>query len=220
MLIHSSDFNGAGALFSSRYEAEWQELEAALQAMPLYVKDSGQEGKLGGLVFDPIAANAYLKNALAPKGWTTDPPIPGPYDPMGLGVDFAKVGIVGETQFAHYGLLLNNILRCEFFSKARVALADQPADVLVVITKAAMFPAANSSLYYEQAAGQCGLLEKVQAFDIPTRLVGLFAPTKVLVPAIHTTYGGRTSRTIGQQTQIRCTLSPGAKARCKLDRHP
>ncbi len=219
MLIQTSDYNGAAHLISMNYQTAWQELDGILQAMPLHLKVSGQRGRQGRLVFDPIAANEYIKTALEPMGWLPNPAIPAPFSSMGLGVDFAKLGIVGETQFAHYGLFLNNILRSEFFSKAKVAFANQPTSVLIVITKAAMFPAANSSLYYEQAVGQCTLLEKFKAFDIPTRLIGLFSEKNTKVAAVLTTYNARTGRTIDQRTLIQCLLTPGHGARCRLDVH-
>lgn len=219
MQTQFSDFNGAAALIERRYADQWHELEAVLQTMPVYLKESGQKGKQGKLVFDPIGSNLHVKRAVSRIGWVSDPPIPNEHRAMGLGVDFATAGIVGETQFAHYALFLNNLLRSELFLRARVVFAKEvPSDLLILVTKAAMMPAQNGSLYYEQAIKQAALLEKYQAFSIPVRLVGLFAPTDTPLPAFQTTYeGGRTTRKVASQVEVRCSLARRRSgARCSL----
>lgn len=47
-----------------------------------------------------------------------------------------------------------------------------------------MFPASNSTLYYEQAVNQLTALIKYQVFDVPIRLIGLFEQQNTIVPII------------------------------------
>ena len=77
-------------------------------------------------------------------------PIPAEYDFLGTGIDFGSQGMLIEVQFSNYPFLLNNTVRSELFWQAKIPLAHKHTEVVVIITKAHMFPASNSTLYYEQ----------------------------------------------------------------------
>jgi hypothetical protein len=49
----------------------------------------------------------------------------------------------------------------------------KPIKGLIVVTKSGVFPASNSTLYYEQAVAQINGVTKFGTFEIPIRLVGL-----------------------------------------------
>ena len=134
-------------------------------------------------------------------------------------VDFAKAGIIIEIQFSNYPFLLNNTLRSEFFFKAKIGLVGYPTNLLIMVTKALMFPASNSTLYYEQAVNQLTALGKYQVFDLPIRLVGLFEQQNTIVPIIWTEYlSKRYSRIVNTRISRQCQIIAGrsARSRCVL----
>ncbi|MEH2284834.1 MAG: hypothetical protein V7K90_26540 [Nostoc sp.] len=55
---------------------------------------------------------------------------------------------------SNYPFLLNNTLRSELFFKAKTEFVGYPTNLVIIVTKALMFPASNSTLYYEQAVNQ------------------------------------------------------------------
>jgi hypothetical protein len=164
--------------------------------MPLHLKASDQAGKQGRPIFDPVGTNEYIKAALAPLGWQRIP-IPTEFAFLGTDVDFGKSGVIAEAQFSNYPFLLNNTIRSELFYKSKLPLTGSPTSLAVIITKAHMFPASNSTLYYEQALHQLATLATNKVFDVPIRLVGLFVERTGIIPAIWTGYSAtRYSRTV------------------------
>jgi hypothetical protein len=91
--------------------------------------------------------------------------------------------------------------------------------LVVIITKARMFPASNSTLYYEQARQQLTALTQNRVFDVPMRLVGLFAPVGTQIPMRFTEYHNpRYSRIVIQRTDKQgiITLASAERGRGKL----
>ncbi|MDZ8031252.1 hypothetical protein [Nostoc sp. DedSLP04] len=83
-----------------------------------------------------------------------------------------------------------------------------------------MFPASNSTLYYEQAVNQLTALAKNQVFDVPIRLVGLFEQQNTIVPIIWTEYlSKRYSRTVNTRVNRQCQIIAGrsARSRCLIN---
>jgi hypothetical protein len=118
---------------------------------------------------------------------------------LGTGVDFGKRGLIVEVQFSNYPFLLNNLLRSELFFKAGLNLAEEPVQAVVVIAKDGMFPASNSTLYFQQAEKQLGALASKKVFDVPLRLVGLFENPNARIPVKWTEYDNpRYSRTVAK----------------------
>lgn len=62
----STDFNGADRLFSGALSTEWAQMDAALTALPLQLKASGQAKIAGNVIFDPVGANGRLVALLSP----------------------------------------------------------------------------------------------------------------------------------------------------------
>jgi hypothetical protein len=218
MLVEFVDFNRAGKYFAKEFKAEWNELLTVLRAMPLHVKASDQAGIRGSLIFDPVGTNARIKGTLCqpPASWKPGISIPPEYAFLGTDVDFLKRGVLVEAQFSNYPFFLNNIIRSELFYQSKVNLAGEPMQVLVLIAKGKMFPASNSTLYYEQARKQLDGLTKFHVVDVPVRLVGLFEKQDAIVPVKFTTYSAaRYSRTIGRQEDRQCQIAPKG-ARCSL----
>src|SRR5579864_819779 len=143
-----TDFNGAANSIESSFLSEWKELRAFLSKMPLHVQKSDQRGLQETFIFDPKGVNRYFKQHLQPQ------PIPAKYNFMGTAVDHAKGGMIVEAQFSNYPFLLNNVVRSDLFFKSHMCFADKPVRLLVVIVKAKMFPASQSTLHYEQAKSQ------------------------------------------------------------------
>ncbi len=138
---------------------------------------------------------------------------------MGRDIDFGKKGVILEVQFANYPYLLNNVVRPELFYKANIPLTGRPTGLLIVITKAHMFPSSQSTLYYEQAANQVGALAENKVFDVPTRVVGLFEQRDAEVPAKWTEYENpRYSRTPLRHEDKKLQIVPGGSAcsRCRF----
>ena len=154
MLIQYKDFNGADQLVEKSYPLHWDELKNTIESMPLHLKSSDQDKKKGKPIFDVKGINEYLKSSLGQKGWLTNVPIPAEFNFWGTDVDFVKDGIVTEVQFSNYPFLLSNIFRTEIFFRAGVRLSLFTPELLVVVTKSNMFPASNSTLYFERALEQ------------------------------------------------------------------
>jgi hypothetical protein len=217
--IQFTDFNGADDLFASTYRDEWQDVDEVIAGMPLHLKASDQAGLLGNPIFDPVGTNAYLKNALVTRNWLTRVPIPSAFAFLGTDVDFVKSAVLGEAQFSTYAFLLNNVVRSELFAKSQLAIAGAPIRAVMIITKAHMFPASNSTLYYEQARNQLNELARNHVFDVPMRLVGLFETPGTTVDGVWTSYhASRYSRTVVTSTKMRCeTLNPRRSgSRCAI----
>ena len=141
--------------------------------------------------------------------WHSNIPIPQKYKFLGKDIDFGKSGIILESQFSNYPFLLNNLLRSELFFKSNTEFAGNPRKLLIIITKAQIFPAANSTLYYEQAVKQLSALMDNNVFDIPIRLMGLFEPANVNISAIYTVYQStRYSRIPQSQVDCKCQIIP------------
>ena len=149
-------------------------------------------------------------------GWEANIPIPSEYNFLGTDIDFGKAGVIVESQFSNYPFLLNNTLRSELFFKAGTIFASQPTQLVVLITKARMFPASNSTLYYEQAVKQLTALAEYQVFDVPIRLVGLFEAENTTVPVIWTVYSStRYSRTVQTRETRQCQIISGKSTRSR-----
>lgn len=220
MELKITDFNGSEKILSTTHAREWEEVEAALRGMPLHLKASDQRGKQGSLIFDPVGTNAYIKASLSPHGWQGTSIAPE-YNFLGIDVDFAKSGVILEAQFSNYPFLLNNLLRSELFFRERVPFAGAPLTVAIIVVKAAMFPASNSTLYYEQALNQLNGLGKFKLFSVPLRLVGLFSPIRKSVEVTFTKYSAaRYARKVSEHSSIVCDISSGGGARCKIKRAP
>lgn len=187
--------------------------------MPLHIKASDQVGIQGNPIFDPVGTNEYIKTALVKLGWHPNILIPAAYRFLGRDVDFGKAGVLVEIQFSNYPFLLNNTLRSELFFKARTQFVGQPTKLLVLIAKAQMFPASNSTLYYEQAVNQLTALIQNNVFDVPIRLVGLFEQQDTAVSVVWTVYSStRYSRTIKTRMSRQFQVTSGRLAgkRCVL----
>ena len=105
----------------------------------------------------------------------------------------------------------------EYF-KAKLPLGGAPIEMLVMISKGKMFPASNSTLYYEQAQKQLTGLAKYSVVDIPIRLVGLIVEPGEQ-PAMFTEYhAARYSRTVVNREERLCRISVGTRAtsRCSV----
>lgn len=196
MNIAISDYNGAGALFSGKYSSEWAEIDSCLSSMSVYLKASDQAGKQGSYIFDPVGTNGAIKSDLINRNWSPNVKVAKEFKFLGTDVDFVKRGVVIEVQFSNYPFLYNNIIRSELFLKAGALFGGHSFEVLTVVAKSGMFPASNSTLYYEQAKRQLDALIKYNVVDVPIRLVGLFEAKGSPVSANLTTYSAaRYSRT-------------------------
>jgi len=100
-------------------------------------------------------------------------------------------------------------------SRARVR---RPA--AVIITKARLFTASNSTLYYEQAVRQMNFLISVGAIELPVRLVGLTLAPDIPTDAVFTRYHApRYSRTVVERGTVRCVVRSGRlpNGRCRIE---
>jgi hypothetical protein len=79
-----------------------------------------------------------------------------------------------------------------------------------------MFPASNSTLYYEQAVKQLSALANNKKFDVPIRLVGLFEATGTEITVRFSVYGARYSRAVGERQTRICLINPETRARSRL----
>jgi hypothetical protein len=190
-----------------------------LSSMPLHLKASDQAGIQGRAIFDPVGTNQHIANELtaAPHNWQAHISIPDAFSFLGTDVDFAKNGVVVEVQFSNYPFLLNNTVRSELFFRAQTAFHQLPTRLVVIVTKAGMFPSSNSTLYYEQALNQLTALAQHAVFTVPIRLVGLFEATGN-VTATWTDYSAaRYSRTIGGRSPRQFTIANGRAGRCRIE---
>ena len=217
MLIEYQDFNG-GKNKLGRYAAQCRELTNILTTMPLHLKASSQAGKQGDAIFDPVGTNEYITKSLTELGWVKKIPIPQDYSFLGTDIDFGKNGVLVEVQFSNYPFLLNNVLRSELFYKSKIRLSGKRTALVVIITKAHMFPASNSTLYYEQAEKQLTALNKLRVFSIPIRLVGLFSEQEESIDIVWTEYRGTQSRDVINREQRIGRIIPGKRyrSRCSI----
>lgn len=151
MQIRFTDFNNAGNVVAGTYATEWAEIEHVLTAMPLHLKASDQAGIQGKAIFDPVGTNQHIADQLttAPRSWAGGIPIPAEFSFLGTDIDFGKNGVVVEVQFSNYPFLLNNTVRSELFFRAQTVFHARPTQLVVIVTKAGMFPSSQSTLYYE-----------------------------------------------------------------------
>jgi len=220
MIIHFEDFNNSDQVISANYSNAWNEVRDVLASLPLHLKASDQAGIQGTPIFDPVGTNEYLKDALTVKGWEAAVAIPGEFSYLGQDVDFGKRGVIVEVQFSNYPFLLNNLLRAEFLYQSQHPLASHPTKLAIIITKAHMFPASQSTLYYEQGVEQLRGLSKYGVFDVPIRLVGLFSEQGQPVDAKWTEYERpRYSRTVVSRVDRKCRLLPPStnRGRCTIE---
>ncbi len=221
MKLQTTDYNGAADLIQGPCAQEWEDLDAVLSALPLHLKASDQAGIQGKAIFDPIGTNSSIRSQLQGKRWTANIPIPQKYRFLGTDIDLGKNGVIVEVQFSNYPFLLNNTLRSELFYKAGTEIASRKTALLLIITKGRMFPASNSTLYYEQAKNQLDALAGNGVFTMPIRLIGLMAPIAENTPAVWTEYEEpRYSRTVVSRTEIRCDIRRGRSVdgRCTITR--
>jgi hypothetical protein len=217
MRIEYTDYNGADDIFSRDSAAEWADLKEVLEALPIQLKASDQAGIQGTPIFDVVATNQGIKDGLAARSWHTNLPIPDKYKFLGTDVDFVKNETLAEAQFSNYPFLLNNTIRSELFFKADMRFTRSPVRAAVIITKARLFPASNSTLYYEQGRSQLNELARHNVFDVPIRLVGLMADVG-RTAALWTEYENpRYSRTVVSQTEITVNIAPGATSRSRAN---
>lgn len=220
MLTQITDFNHADAVIDSTFHREWEELTRVLKKLPLHLKASDQAGIQGSPIFDPVGTNENIRGNLCKiPGWRHSIPIPREYDFLGTDVDLGKGGVLVEVQFSNYPFLLNNTVRAELFYKAKTPLTGQPIELAIIVTKAKMFPASNSTLYYEQAKKQLTALARNSVFDVPIRLVGLFERESGTIPVQFTKYSAsRYSRTVVKREKMQCTITPrrSDRSRCTL----
>jgi hypothetical protein len=203
-----ADFNRAEGYYNDRGRSEWADLEMIITEMPLFLQGSLQAGKVGSAIFDPKATNLHIKRASQVRGWRT---IPVPPDLRAFGNDWdgGKGETLGEWQFSNYPFLWNNCIRSEAVYKAGMSLPGlKEVRGLVIITKSGLFPASNSSLYYEQARAQLAAATQFNAFTIPIRLVGLTIKSQAnRFDAVWTEYADRTSRTALRTSRITTTVT-------------
>jgi hypothetical protein len=211
MDIVISDFNGADAYFASGGAPEWSSLKSALDGMPVFLQPSDQEGKQGRAIFDPKATNAYMHDALtgAPNSGWLKVPVPNDLKAFGLDWDGGRGETLAEWQFSNYPFLWNNVIRTEAVFKSQVPVGHlRRVEALIVVTKCGLFPASNSTLYFEQAQAQLFAVTKFKAFEIPIRLVGLSLPARCpTVDVQWTEYGGRYARQGGHRSLRKFRLS-------------
>lgn len=136
MLVEYEDFNDAASFLGRKYDSEWTDIFEVLTSMPLHLKASDQAGIQGRAIFDPVGTNAFIKDGLGSRGWSSNQAIPGEFSFLGTDIDYAKRGLLLEAQFSNYPFLLNNVVRSELFSKSGVAFDGNPVEVVVIVTKA------------------------------------------------------------------------------------
>jgi len=218
MLIKFADFNGAEEIFSSSLKAQWQDINEVLIGMPLHLKSSDQAGLQGQPIFDVVGTNAFIKEHLVKKSWSNNVSIPDEYSFLGTDVDFVEEGVIVEVQFSNYPFLLNNCVRSELFFKAQTVFERKSVKALIVITKGHMFPASNSTLYYEQAQNQIEALTSHEVIEVPIRLIGLQEKMGT-VEAVWSEYtNARYSRELEGRKDVSCHIEEDSRkgSRCNL----
>jgi len=217
MQIKFADYNNAAHVITNSYGNQWAELEGVLRAMPLHLKASDQARIQGRAIFDPVGTNQHIADGLVPLGWQQKIAIPEAFKFLGTDVDFGKNGVVVEVQFSNYPFLLNNTQRSDLFYRAQTVFHGAPTGLVIIVTKAGMFPSSNSTLYYEQALNQLTALSQHAAFTVPIRLVGLFESVG-RVQATWTDYSAaRYSRTVGARSQRPFDIENGRASRCRIE---
>ncbi len=217
MQVKFVDFNGAEELIAGVYQQQWAELREVLIATPLHLKASDQANIQGRAIFDPVGTNQHIAAGLVSSGWYSNIPIPEEFKFLGKDVDFGKNGVVVEVQFSNYPFLLNNTQRSDLFYRAQTVFHGAPTGLVVIVTKAGMFPSSNSTLYYEQAFNQLTAMAQHEAFTVPIRLVGLFEEVGD-VQANWTGYSAaRYSRTVDSRELRPFVITSGRAGRCKID---
>lgn len=220
MDIQFADFNTTERAFSGNWGKQWTDMENALRAMPLHLKASDQEGIQGNAIFDPVGTNEYIYDALIRVGWSPNVRIPEEFVFLGKDVDFIKQGVLAEVQFSNYPFLLNNLLRAELLVNSKTSMNGAPVGVVVIITKAKLFPSSNSTLYYEQGYKQLKALSDNKVFAMPMRLVGLFSPVGAEFDAVWTEYhAARYSRTVVRRQNARVRIERRSGPRGRHDIH-
>lgn len=205
---------------AERYSEQWRSIEQVVESMPLQVKASDQAGIQGRPIFDAVGTNSYLKREFTKLDWNSNIGIPEEYKFLGTDVDFASGGVIVEVQFANYPFLLNNLLRSELFYKSQTLFADHPTKLLIIIVKARMFPASQSTLYFEQAERQIAALVEGDVIEIPLRLVGLFEEVNSTTQAMWNNYENpRYSRSLVKQElrSLRILAGRRSESRCVLE---
>ena len=213
MRLQITDFNGSDEVFGSSNSELWNELEEALTSVPLHLKASDQASKVGAPIWDAVGNNAAIKESLVDLGWSPNVPIPGEFAFLGTDIDFLKESALVEVQFSNYPFLLNNMLRCELFYKGQIRLGSGAIDSSVIVTKAKMFDASNSTLYYEQALNRLSALAENAVFEVPLRLVGLFEDYGDARDVVWTKYSApRYSRTVESQVETTADIREGPRS--------
>jgi hypothetical protein len=217
MQIKCTDYNNAAQVIAGSYGSQWTELEGVLRAMPLHLKASDQARIQGRAIFDPVGTNQHIADELVTLGWQQKIVIPQDFKFLGTDVDFGKNGTVVEVQFSNYPFLLNNTLRSELFFRAQTVFHGAPTGLVIIVTKAGMFPSSNSTLYYEQAQKQLNALAHHGVFTVPIRLVGLFEDLG-RVQATWTGYSAaRYSRTVDSRELRPFVITNGRAGRCRIE---
>lgn len=217
MQIQFTDYNNAAQVIAGPCAGQWNDLHEVITAMPLHLKASDQNRIQGRPIFDPVGTNRRLADHLVPRGWQRGIVIPPEFTFLGTDVDFGKDGVIVEAQFSNYPFLLNNVLRSELFFRAGTVFHQTATRLVIIVTKAAMFPSSNSTLYYEQAQNQLAAFAQHGVFTIPMRLVGLFE-NRGSVETTWTQYtAARYSRTVVAQEQRRFVISAGRGGRCRIE---
>lgn len=207
MLTQFKDYNDANEIIAQNYQTEWGELQSTLNEMPLHLKASDQKGKQGTPIFDPVGTNFYINEHLTQKDWKANIPLGKELNFLGTDIDFWKNGIVVEAQFSNYPFLLNNIIRSEVLFKSGYKVEEKSAKMLMIITKAHIFPASNSTLYYEQAIGQVDFLNRLEIFEIPVRLIGLYEKPGISIHSKWSNYPNpRYSRKPVNRKDVECSV--------------
>lgn len=212
MDVQFTDYNGAEQVVSTSFRGQWESLHEVLRQMPLHLKGSDQAGIQGNAIFDPVGTNEYISTTLIARQWQAKIALPPELRLWGTDIDFGKEGAIAEVQFSNYPFLLNNVVRSELFFRSRTLFAGAPAGVVFIVTKSGMFPASQSTLYYEQARGQLSALSIHNIFSVPIRLLGLFSPLGE-GEAVWSTYGGRYSRDSQHRQTRRFVLQQGDRSR-------
>lgn len=216
MIIKFTDYNKANNLINNELQEEWKEILDELSSMPLYLKSSDQAGHVGNLIFNPVGSNEYIKNKLSKRKWSSKP-LPKEYNFLGTDIDFEKNGIILEVQFSNYPFLSNNLLRSELFYRDRITFHNESVKLLIIIAKAHMFPASNSTLYYEQAIKLLGALTDHDMLKMPVRVVGLFVDKQERTPAKWIEYSAnRYSRKVKKEHDIVCEVISSGREEGRL----
>lgn len=198
------DFGGADTYFAGQGTTEWGDLDAVLGELIPHFHASDQRGKEGTPIFDPKGTNAALTAGARARGWNAVP-VPNELTMFGVDWDGGKGSTLAEWQFSNYPFLWNNVIRTQAVVTGKVALANVGVtQALAVVTKRGLFPASNSTLYYEQARAQLEAVYKWGTFDLPVRLIGLSVPDNATeIAAVWSDYGDRYVRAHESRADIK-----------------